>query len=110
MRSYVMKKLMRPVLRSCGIAGILVCAAVIASASPGVARAAEENPNPTPVDTSTNPKATLLNARNPLAVHAGPGEPNVGSIYIPPTPSGKEKKAKEGQTENKVMGAETGEK
>jgi len=87
-----------------------VLAAALAIAMPGVARAAEEGAAPTPVDTSTNPQALILNARNPLAVHAGPGEPNVGSIYIPPTPSGKEKKAREGQTQDKVMGAETGEK
>jgi hypothetical protein len=65
---------------------------------------------PPPVDTSTNPDAIILNQRNPLAVHAGPGKPNVGSIYIPPTLSGKDKgkNAKAGQTETKVMGAETG--
>jgi len=97
------------IFRTCGIAGAV--AAVLALTGPRVASAAEEgNSNPTPVDTSTNPKALILNARNPLAVHAGPGEPNVGSVYIPPTQSGKEKKAKEGQTQDKVMGAETGEK
>ncbi|HTP82682.1 MAG TPA: hypothetical protein VMQ11_07055 [Alphaproteobacteria bacterium] len=94
--------------RTCGIAGAVV--ATLALTLPRVVCAAEEGGSPTPVDTSTNPKALILNARNPLAVHAGPGEPNVGSIYIPPTPSGKEKKAKEGQTQDKVMGAETGEK
>jgi hypothetical protein len=96
--------------RTCGIAAAL--AAALAVAVPGVARAAEEGGanNPTPVDTSTNPHALILNARNPLAVHAGPGEPNVGSVYIPPSQTGKEKKAKEGQTQDKVMGAETGEK
>ena len=95
------------VFRTCGIAGVLV-AALALMITPVCA--AEEGGPPNPVDTSTNPKALILNARNPLAVHAGPGEPNVGSIYIPPTPSGKEKKAKEGQTQDKVMGAETGEK
>lgn len=95
--------------RTCGMAGAL--GAALALTVPGAVRAAEEgNSNPTPVDTSTNPHAVILNARNPLAVHAGPGEPNVGSVYIPPTPSGKEKKAKEGQTQDKVMGADTGEK
>jgi hypothetical protein len=102
---------MRATFRTCGIAAALIAA--LAVAAPGAARAAEGGEgggSPTPVDTSTNPHALILNARNPLAVHAGPGEPNVGSIYIPPTPSGKEKKAKEGQTQDKVMGAETGEK
>ncbi len=95
--------------RTCGIAGALVAA--LALTAPGTVCAAEEGgSNPPPVDTSTNPHALILNAHNPLAVHAGPGEPNVGSIYIPPTPSGKEKKAREGQTQDKVMGAETGEK
>ena len=94
--------------RTCGMAGAL--AAALALTVPGVCAAEEGGASPPPVDTSTNPKALILNARNPLAVHAGPGEPNVGSIYIPPTPSGKEKKAKEGQTQDKVMGAETGEK
>lgn len=62
---------------------------------------------PPPVDTSTNPEAVMLNAKNPLAVHAGPGKPNVGSIYIPPSLSGKDKgkNAKSGQTEQNVMGA-----
>jgi hypothetical protein len=88
------------------MAGALAVALVLTV--PRVVCAAEEGgANPPPVDTSTNPKALILNARNPLAVHAGPGEPNVGSIYIPPTPSGKEKKAKEGQTQDKVMGAES---
>jgi hypothetical protein len=64
---------------------------------------------PPPVDTSTNPDAIILNQRNPLAIHAGPGKPNVGSIFIPPSLSGKDKgkNAKAGQTESKVMGAET---
>jgi hypothetical protein len=95
--------------RICGIAGALATA--LAIMVPAAVCAAEEgSSSPTPVDTSTNPKALILNAHNPLAVHAGPGEPNVGSIYIPPATSGKEKKAKEGQTQDKVMGAETGEK
>jgi hypothetical protein len=88
------------------MAGALAVA--LALTVPGAVCAAEEGgAAPPPVDTSTNPKAVILNARNPLALHAGPGEPNVGSIYIPPTPSGKEKKAKEGQTQDKVMGAES---
>ncbi|HTY66145.1 MAG TPA: hypothetical protein VMH36_05820 [Alphaproteobacteria bacterium] len=96
------------IFRTCGMAGVL--AGALALTVPAVCAAEEGGAAPPPVDTSTNPKALILNARNPLAVHAGPGEPNVGSIYIPPTPSGKEKKAKEGQTQDKVMGAETGEK
>jgi len=59
------------------------------------------NPSGNP---NLNPDAVLLNARNPLAVHAGPGKPNVGSVYLPPSLSGKDKKAKSGQTEQKVMG------
>lgn len=96
--------------RTCGITAALVVGLAM-TALPGTARAAEEGGGPpNPVDTTTNPHAVILNAHNPLAIHAGPGEPNVGSIYIPPTPSGKEKKAKEGQTQDKVMGADTGEK
>ena len=82
------------------LAAALLCAA-------GSALAGEEGgAPPTPVNTQTNPDALLLNARNPLAIHAGPGKPNVGSAYIPPSVSGKEKKAKAGETEKKVMGAE----
>ena len=46
----------------------------------------------------------MLNARNPLAIHAGPGKPNVGAVYIPPSLSGKDKKGKAGQTGENVMG------
>jgi hypothetical protein len=60
---------------------------------------------PPPVNTNINPDALILNTKNPLAVHAGPGKPNVGSVYLPPSLSGKDKKAKSGQTEEKVMGA-----
>ncbi len=89
-------------LRNCSIAALLALAVAV----PAFARAAEDNPNPPPVDTTTNPDAIILNAKNPLAIHAGPGEPNVGSIYIPPSPSGKAKNAKEGQTQKSTMGAE----
>ena len=88
--------------RICGMSLLLT----IAIAMPCGARAAEDNPNPPPVDTTTNPEALILNAHNPLAIHAGPGTPNVGSIYIPPSQSGKAKKGKEGQTEKSTMGAE----
>lgn len=77
---------------------------------PAMAWAGEDNPNPPPVDTTTNPDAVILNAKNPLMINAGPGEPNVGSIYIPPSQSGKRKKARDGQTQTHVMGAESGEK
>jgi hypothetical protein len=60
---------------------------------------------PPPVNTNLNPEAVTLNLKNPLAVHAGPGKPNVGNVYLPPSLSGKDKKAKSGQTEDKVMGA-----
>ena len=89
-------------LRNCSIAALFALGAAV----PGIAGAAEDNPNPPPVDTTTNPDAIILNAKNPLAIHAGPGEPNVGSIYIPPSPSGKAKNAKEGQTQKSTMGAE----
>ena len=89
-------------LRICSIAGLFALAAAV----PNFAHAAEDNPNPPPVDTTTNPDAIILNAKNPLAIHAGPGEPNVGSIYIPPSPSGKAKNAREGQTQKSTMGAE----
>ncbi len=82
--------------------------AVAVVAMSGTALAAEEgSANPPPVDTSTNPDAIQLNAHNPLAIHAGPGKPNVGSVYIPPTLSGKDKgkNAKSGQTKENVMGA-----
>jgi hypothetical protein len=97
----------RSFLRNCRIAGAVALAAVaFAAAVPNVARAAEEGSNPPPVDTTTNPEALILNTKNPLAIHAGPGKPNVGSIYIPPSPSGKAKNAREGQTQKDTMGAE----
>jgi len=93
-------------LRTCGMA----VAVTVVVALPSFASAEEHGgggSSPTPVDTQTNPDAVLLNARNPLAIHAGPGKPNVGSIYIPPSLSGKDKgkNAKSGQTEQNVMGA-----
>ncbi|HEX9462363.1 MAG TPA: hypothetical protein VGB82_07170 [Alphaproteobacteria bacterium] len=93
------------VLRSCGM---IVATALVATLPAGAWAQEHGNSAPPPVDTQTNPDAVLLNARNPLAVHAGPGKPNVGSIYMPPTLSGKDKgkNAKAGQTESKVMGAE----
>lgn len=88
--------------RICGTVLLLTLAIVM----PNGARAAEDSTNPPPVDTTTNPEALILNAHNPLAIHAGPGKPNVGSIYIAPSQSGKAKKGKEGQTEKSTMGAE----
>ena len=100
----------RPVFRTRGSAVALVFALAATAAMAVPAYAGEDNPNPPPVDTTTNPDAAILNAKNHLMVHAGPGEPNVGSIYIPPSSSGKAKKGKEGQTQTHVMGAESGEK
>jgi hypothetical protein len=57
----------------------------------GDASAAGAPGAPPPVNTNTHPEALILNVRNPLAVHAGPGKPNVGTVYIPPTLSGKDK-------------------
>ena len=96
--------------RTCSM--IVAGAALVAIAAHSPAALAEEHGGsggagaPPPVDTSTNPDAVVLNARNPLAIHAGPGKPNVGSIYIPPSLSGKDKgkNAKSGQTEQNVMG------
>ncbi|MBI3707078.1 MAG: hypothetical protein HY246_05295 [Proteobacteria bacterium] len=33
----------------------------------------------------TNPAAVAFNRRNNQAVHAGPGAPIVGSVYVPPS-------------------------
>jgi hypothetical protein len=62
---------------------------------------------PTPVNTNDHPDALLLNVRNPLAIHAGPGKPNVGHVFVPPSLFGKDKGKgqKAGQTEQTVMGA-----
>lgn len=62
--------------------------------------------SPPPVNTQDHPDALILNKKNPLAVHAGPGKPNVGVVYIPPTLSGKakDKNQKAGTTEQQVMG------
>lgn len=81
--------------------GMVVIAVSPASAADGGSGAAA----PPPVNTNLNPEAVTLNLKNPLAVHAGPGKPNVGNVYLPPSLSGKDKKAKSGQTEDKVMGA-----
>lgn len=102
-----MSKRTTSILRTCTLASALTLHAIaFATAVPTVAAAAGESANPPPVDTTTNPEAVILNVKNPLAVHAGPGKPNVGSIYIPPSPSGKAKSAREGQTQGNTMGAE----
>ena len=100
----------REPFRTRGIAGAAVFAVAATIGFANLARAGEDNPNPPPVDTTTNPDAVILNAKNPLMINAGPGEPNVGSIYMPPSPSGKSKNAREGQTQSHAMGAETDEK
>jgi hypothetical protein len=106
----MMEKSSRAVLRSCGIAVALAVVQFAAIGLTTTAVRAEEHGggggnSPPPVDTTTNPEATSLNLRNPYAIHAGPGKPNVGSIYLPPTLSGKDKgKNKSGQTEQNVMG------
>ncbi len=82
------------------LAGALALAAPARAADHGGGESAAPSGNP-----NLNPEAVILNAKNPLAVHAGPGKPNVGSVYLPPSLSGKDKKAKSGQTEQKVMGA-----
>lgn len=63
--------------------------------------------SPPPVNTQDHPDALILNKKNTLAVHAGPGKPNVGVVYIPPSLSGKakDKGQKAGTTEQQVMGA-----
>lgn len=90
------------------ICGMVFAVALLAVPPSGVSAQEHGSASPPPVDTSTNPDAVVLNAKNPFAVHAGPGKPNVGSVYMPPTLSGKDKgkNAKAGQTESKVMGAE----
>jgi len=87
----------------------LIAALALVSAS-GVAVAADAPPpppgSPPPVNTQDHPDALILNTKNPLAVHAGPGKPNVGAVFIPPTLSGKDKGKgqKAGATEQAVMG------
>ncbi len=62
--------------------------------------------SPPPVNTQDHPDALILNVKNPMALHAGPGKPNVGAVYIPPSLSGKakDKGQKAGATEQQVMG------
>jgi hypothetical protein len=93
-----------------GLVGALLWAAALFVAPISPALAADHGGGgggaaPPPVNTNINPDAVTLNLKNPLAVHAGPGKPNVGSVYLPPSVSGKDKKAKPGQTEEKAMGA-----
>jgi len=83
----------------------LLGVAVLAVAPAMAAEHGGDSGAPPPVNTNLNPEAVTLNLKNPLAIHAGPGKPNVGSVYLPPSVSGKDKKAKSGQTEEKVMGA-----
>ena len=89
---------------------ILALALVSASGSAGAQNAppAGSPPpgSPPPVNTQDHPDALILNTKNPLAVHAGPGKPNVGAVFIPPSLSGKDKGKgqKAGQTEQQVMG------
>ena len=90
-----------------GIAALATLAMLLA----GPAAAQSEPPappgSPPPVNTQDHPDALILNKKNMLAVHAGPGKPNVGAVYIPPTLSGKakDKGQKAGATEQQVMGA-----
>jgi hypothetical protein len=95
--------------RSCG--SVVAAGFFLMAALTGPVLAAEhggggggEGGAPPPVNTNTNPDALILNTKNPYAIHAGPGKPNVGSVYLPPTVSGKDKKGKSGQTEQQVMG------
>jgi hypothetical protein len=88
-------------------AAALIAASVLSFMGP--ARAADHgggggDSGAPPVNTNLHPDAVVLNNKNKLAVHAGPGKPNVGTVYLPPSLSGKDKKAKSGQTEEKVMG------
>jgi hypothetical protein len=88
------------------VLGTVLCAGGVRAAEHGGSGGGQgEGGAPPPVNTNLHPDAVILNARNPLAIHAGPGKPNVGSVYLPPSTSGKDKKAKSGQTEEKVMGA-----
>src|SRR4051812_26552922 len=95
--------------RSCRARAFAVAVAACASAFARPVLAAEHGggggSRAAPVDNQLHPHAVILHTRNPLAVHAGPGKPNVGTVYLPPSLSGKDKKAKSGQTEQKVMGA-----
>jgi hypothetical protein len=92
-----------------GISAAVIAACALAFAAPALAAdhggggGGGENGAP-PVNTNLHPDAVILNNKNKLAVHAGPGKPNVGTVYLPPSLSGKDKKAKSGQTEEKVMG------
>lgn len=84
-----------------------VLVTALAVAAPALAQEPAPPPgSPPPVNTQDHPDALLLNTKNPLAIHAGPGKPNVGVVYIPPTLSGKakDKGQKAGQTEQQVMG------
>lgn len=85
------------------VAAALVASAPVFAAEHG-GGGGEGGAPPPAVNSNTNPEALMLNARNPLAIHAGPGKPNVGAVYIPPSMSGKDKKGKAGQTGENVMG------
>ncbi len=84
----------------------LVALALVSASGVAVAQDAAAPGAPPPVNTNDHPDALILNTKNPLVIHAGPGKPNVGAIFIPPTLSGKDKGKgqKAGATEQAVMG------
>jgi len=90
-------------LATLALAGVLLTGPVWAQGAPPPPPPG----SPPPVNTQDHPDALILNVKNPLAVHAGPGKPNVGVVYIPPSLFGKakDKGQKAGQTEQTVMGA-----
>lgn len=77
------------------------------AADPAAPIATPPGAAPAPVNTNDHPDALILNTRNPLVIHAGPGKPNVGHVFVPPSLFGKDKGKgqKAGQTEQTVMGA-----
>jgi hypothetical protein len=95
----------RTALAAVAVVSLFCCGAALAQdAAPG---ATPPGGAPTPVNTNDHPDALILNVRNPLAIHAGPGKPNVGHVFVPPSLFGKDKGKgqKAGQTEQTVMGA-----
>lgn len=59
--------------------------AVVISAVPPSARAQDAGAGATSKADNTHHESRRVNQTNTRAIHAGPGAPTVGSVFVPPT-------------------------